>query len=300
MKIRDLIRSIVPQFALDKYRKKKKETKRKKLSKEKEKGEIITEENILNDLKRIGIKKGDTLLVHSSLSKIGYVEEGPKTVVSSLLKSIGEKGNLLMPSSPNASLQKDHIKKNKRFNVLVDKSALGAITEYFRKYPGVKRSLNATEPVCAYGPKKDYFVNGHLGEVTPYTENSPFYKVAESRGKILYIGVTLANAGTSLHCLEDAVDFEYPVYCNEFYSVEIVDEQGVKHAVKTRVHNPVWSAKRKCDELIPMFIEKGVCAKEKIGKANVLVFDAFKMLEVMKEEYEKNGVTMYHPKGLGV
>lgn len=39
MKIRDLIRSIVPQFALDKYRKKKKETKRKKLSKEKEKGD---------------------------------------------------------------------------------------------------------------------------------------------------------------------------------------------------------------------------------------------------------------------
>lgn len=297
MKIRDFIRSVVPKFILEKYRKKKKEAVKKELLKEKDRGDVVTESAILKDLKRIGVEKGDTLLVHSSLSKIGYVEEGPKTVVSALLKSIGENGNLLMPSSPNASLQKEYVEKNKMFNVLENRSVLGAITEYFRKYPGVKRSLNATEPVCALGPKQDYFVDGHLGEVTPYTSNSPFYKVAENKGKIFYIGVTLANAGTSLHCLEDAVDFEYPVYHENIYDVDIVDEQGVLHHVKTKVHNPVWSAKRKCDELIPMFMKQGVCVKDKIGKADVLVFDAFKMFEVMKEEYLSHGVTMYHPKG---
>ena len=106
MKIRDFIRSVVPKFILEKYRKKKKEAVKKELLKEKDRGDVVTESAILKDLKRIGVEKGDTLLVHSSLSKIGYVEEGPKTVVSALLKSIGENGNLLMPSSPNASLQK--------------------------------------------------------------------------------------------------------------------------------------------------------------------------------------------------
>lgn len=34
-----------------------------------------------------------------------------------------------------------------------------------------------------------------------------------------------------------------------------------------------------------------------IGKAKTLVFDASKMLEVMIDEYHRNGVTMYTPTG---
>jgi len=46
-----------------------------------------------------------------------------------------------------------------------------------------------------------------------------------------------------------------------------------------------------------MFIEKGALEQVKIGEANTLLVDAKRFLEVMTEEYVKNGVTMYTPRG---
>ncbi|MBI3238979.1 MAG: AAC(3) family N-acetyltransferase, partial [Flavobacteriia bacterium] len=117
-------------------------------------------------------------------------------------------------------------------------------------------------------------------------------------GKILYIGVTLANAGTSLHLLEDAVtQFKFPVYYPELFSVKVKLVTGELKTVQTKVHNPEWSAKRRCDELIPLFEQKGAFQKVMIGNAPTLLVDAQRMLEVMISEYEQRGVTMYTPNG---
>ena len=60
----------------------------------------------------------------------------------------------------------------------------------------------------------------------------------------MYIGVTLDNAGTSLHVLEDSVDnFKFPVYAEKTYHVEVVNN-GEKKTVSTKAHNPEQSKKR--------------------------------------------------------
>jgi len=296
--LKNFIRSIVPGKLLNAYRERKKDKQRKSIQQQAAKGEGLTLDKLIQELKNCGITEGDSVLVHSSFSKIGFVEGGPKMVVEALLNVIGTTGNLLMPSSPNAGYQLDYIRNLTQFDVQNDASKMGAITEYFRTLPGVKRSESPTEPVCCFGPKADWFTNGHLGELTPYTQNSPFGRLAEANGKILYIGVTLDNAGTSLHVLEDAVtDFKFPVYYPEVFPVSVKRMDGTVVPVSVKVHNPEQSAKRKCDELIPLFESKNVMTRATIGKAKALVFDAAKMLEVMIAEYHANGVTMYTPFG---
>lgn len=296
--MRDLIRKLTPQIILDQYRKKKKSQRDKELLSAKESGNVILKEDLVNDLIKAGVKSGDTLLVHSSLSKIGYVEEGPKTVVEALLDVVGTEGNLLMPNSPNAGLQLEYIRSIESFDVQNTPSALGAITEYFRKLPEAKRSAHPTEPVSCIGPDAEYFVSEHFGELTPYTEKSPFYKVSEKGGKILYLGVTLDNAGTNLHTLEDAVDdFKFPVYYDEVFEVNVVLPDGKTKTMKTKVHNPEQSKKRKCDQLIPLFESEGVMKEVKIGEARGLLVDAKGMLDLMLKEYKEHGVTMYTPEG---
>jgi len=296
--LKNFIRSLVPTKILNAYREKKKEKQRKELKQQAERGEAATFDQLLADIRNCGIKPGDSVLVHSSFSKIGFVEGGPKTFVDALLQAVGESGNLLMPSSPNAGYQLDYIRNLTLFDVQNDPSRMGAITEYFRTLPGVLRSESPTEPVCCFGPKADWFTNGHLGEETPYTENSPFARLAEAKGKILYVGVTLDNAGTSLHVLEDAVpDFKFPVYYPEVFPVSVKRTNGEVVPVSVKVHNPEQSAKRKCDGLLPLFEGKGVMKRSTIGKAKTLIFDASKMLETMIGEYQENGVTMYTPQG---
>lgn len=295
---RNAIRSLTPAFLLSWYRGKKKNAVRKSLEEQRLSGNALTKTDLLEQFRQAGIVAGDTVLVHSSLSKIGYVEGGPETIVEALLEAVGPEGHVLMPNSPNAGYQLDYIRTLDVFDVANTPSALGAITEVFRKHPGAKRSASATEPVSCIGPRAHAFVDGHLGELTPYTANSPFYKVAEAGGKILYIGVTLANAGTSLHLLEDAVaDFPFEVYFPEIFDAKIRLVTGEERTVQTKVHDPERSAKRKCDDLIPLFREAGVATDHRIGNAPTLVFDAKLMLETMIRLYHKRGVTMYTPEG---
>ena len=297
MRIKDFIRSITPNFLLEKNRERKKKLVNQQLKAKKEKGEVMSKDNLISDFKKSGISPGDTVLIHASMSKIGYLENGPQTFVEAIIELVGKDGNVLMPTSPNAKLQLDYIRESSVFDVVNSPSKLGIISEFFRRINGVKRSLNATEPVCALGKNANYLTKGHFGAITPYDSNSPFARITEFDGKILYIGVTLDNAGTNLHTLEDAIDVGLPIYHSELFEVEIKDENGKKHSVKTKVHNPEWSKKRKCDELLPLFKKRGVYTDSSIGNAKTLVFDAQKMLEVMKDEFLTNGVTMYHPKG---
>jgi aminoglycoside 3-N-acetyltransferase len=296
-KIRNIIRSIVPQGLLDIYRNRKKEQVRKDLAEKKQRGKIISKEQLISELRKAGIQPGDTLLVHSSMSKIGYLENGPKTLVDALLETLDTKGNLLMPTSPNASFQIEYARNNPVFDVLNTPSKLGSVTEYFRKLPNVKRSAHPTEPVAALGPDAQWLTEGHLGELTPYTSHSPFSRIYNKNGKILYLGVTLDNAGTNLHTLEDAVDFKYPVYADELFPFTIIDQDGKPHEIKTRVHNPEFSKRRRCDELLPMFEKEGVAKRVHIGEATAWLFDGKKMFETMISAYNTKGITMYTPNG---
>lgn len=297
MKLKDFIRKITPTRILEWNRKRKKAQRNAELIATSKSGKSRSKDDLIQDLHSIGIQSGDSVLVHSSLSRIGHLEEGPKTLVDALLEVVGAEGTILMPTSPNAVYQYDYIQQTPFFDVLNSPSKTGAITEYFRKIPGSIRSLHPTEPVSAVGKLAEYYTKDHFNQLTPYNEKSPFYRISEQKGKILYIGVSLDQAGTNLHTLEDAVDFKYPVYAPEIFEITVIDENGTHFQVKTKVHNPEFSKKRKCDELIPLFEAKKALFSAKIGEADTLVVDAAIFLKVMLDAYRENGVTMYTPKG---
>ena len=298
MSLRDWVRQITPSVVLNWNRQRKKKRTNRALNQQAVSGQSYNQEFIVEALKRIGLVKGDIVLVHSALSKIGHLEEGPKTFVNAIIEVIGESGHILMPTSPNHIYQLDFIQKKPIFDVNHTPSKTGAITEYFRKLPGVHRSLHPTEPVAVMGPTSKQFIQGHFKALTPYNEESPFAKVAEFGGKILYVGVTLDNAGTSLHTLEDAIsNFKFPVYYKTPFEVKVIDDSGHEHLVTTKVHDPYYSKMRKCDALIPHFLSAGVLSKAKIGLADTLVVDAKGFFETMVKLYHEKGVTMYTPNG---
>lgn len=295
-RIRNLLMRYSPQWLLERARDHKKALRRKRLSQQQQQGGW-TQAALVKQLQSAGVRQGDSLLVHSSLSKMGYVEGGAQTVLASLLECIGPEGNLLMPSFPASGRNKEYLDNAPVFDVRRTPSAMGKITEVFRSMPGTVRSLHPTDSVVAYGPRAEYFTAGHFGQLTPYTEDSPFRRLAATGGKILMLGTTLNGAGTSLHTLEDAVDFPYPVYLNKIYEVTVIDAQGTEHRVKTKVHNPAQSVKRNCDALKPLFLLQGAMTTCRIGDADCLLLDADKMFATMLQAFKEQGVTMYTPYG---
>lgn len=255
------------------------------------------QEFLEKELRELGIKAGDHVLVHSALSKIGYIYGGAQTLVNALLNVITDRGTLLMPSFPTSGRNKDYLETLYAFDLKKTPSQMGKATEIFRMLPGVKRSFHPTDPVCALGSEAEYFISSHFGEITPYTEQSPFRKLCNKNGKILMLGTTLNGAGTNLHTLEDAVDFKYSVYAEKIFEVKMIDANGNISIMETKVHNPVFSAKRNCDALKPIFEKENVLINGKIGEAESMLIDANGMFNVMLDYYKKYGVTMYTPYG---
>ena len=58
----------------------------------------VTKEVLIHKFYQLGIKQGDTLLVHASLSSLGYVVGGAETLYLALRDVIGEQGTIVVPS----------------------------------------------------------------------------------------------------------------------------------------------------------------------------------------------------------
>ena len=58
----------------------------------------ITKNEIVNALHSVGLTKGHTVMVHTSLSKMGYVCGGAQTVIEALIEVVGEDGTIMMPT----------------------------------------------------------------------------------------------------------------------------------------------------------------------------------------------------------
>ncbi|MBK6523442.1 MAG: AAC(3) family N-acetyltransferase [Sphingobacteriaceae bacterium] len=294
--MRAFFRSIAPEFVLRLYKKQKKRRRAQERQKLALQGKVITESDIIEALRQNGLNAGDVAMVHSSLSKLGNVQGGAGTVIRALIEVLGDEGTLMMPSFPSLGFTFDYLSKNPAFDVRHTHSQMGAITEAFRKIKGVKRSMHPTDPVCALGKETKFLLKDHYSQLTPYNQNSPFYKLITLKGKIVLLGTKLDTV-TNFHVIEDLIEnSKYPVYHKKQFLVKVRDEVGVERMVNTKSHDPAMSKKRRCNELEPAFLKDGVMIRFNIGDASCAIIDAEKMHNWLMEKY-KEGITMYTPFG---
>ena len=99
-------------------------------------GPTRTREALVADLRTLGVRPGQTLLVHASLSAIGWVDGGPATVVAALRDSVGETGTVVTPTitPENSTTSRAHLK------LIAGKSAQ-EVEEYRAQMPAFDRQL---------------------------------------------------------------------------------------------------------------------------------------------------------------
>src|SRR5689334_19612096 len=61
-------------------------------------GGLVTRASLAADLAALGVRRGDTLLVHASLRSLGWACGGPVAVVLALRDALGPDGTLVVPA----------------------------------------------------------------------------------------------------------------------------------------------------------------------------------------------------------
>jgi aminoglycoside 3-N-acetyltransferase len=154
----------------------------------------INRASLVADLRSIGLRSGDKVMVHSSFKSLGIRE--PETIIQALLVVLGENGTLLLPAL--SYLQQPPLVHDTR----TTPTCVGYLTEYFRTRPGVTRSLHPTHSVCAIGASVDELLGDHGADATPCGEHSPFHKLLHRSGRILMLGCGL-RPNTTMHAIEE-------------------------------------------------------------------------------------------------
>lgn len=160
-------------------------------------------DELAQHLENAGIRRGQNVIMHSSLKSIGKTEKGPETVVDAVLSVIGPEANLLVPtftySLPGW--------KGDPFDLEKSAARTGAIPEYIRKRGDAVRSFHPTHSVAVIGPDKDEIIANHL-DATPLGVGSPFSRMLDRDATILMLG-TRQDTNSSLHLCEVMANLPY-------------------------------------------------------------------------------------------
>jgi aminoglycoside 3-N-acetyltransferase len=182
-------------------------------------GAVVTRRSLASDLRALGVPEGATAIVHSSLSRLGWVAGGAQAVVEALREVVGAEGTLVMPAHSGhlsePSLWKHPPVPEAWWPVIRAETTpfdpqvtptreMGAIVECFRHVPGVVRSAHPRHSFVAQGPLAGAIVADHRLEAG-LGEHSPLARCYERDALVLLLGVGHGN-NTSLHLAEARAD----------------------------------------------------------------------------------------------
>lgn len=191
----------------------------------------MDKQELIRQLREIGLKEGMDLMMHSSLRRVGPVEGGADAIIDALLEILGPEGTLMMSTVSGALTRNQPV-----FHALHTPSSVGMLSNVFRQRPGVLRSLHPVHSIAAFGPKAEFYTSGHFEARTPWSSDSPYGKLMRNDAHILFFGVDF-ECNTCLHALE--IEARVPgLHTRETTTLVVYDAQDNRRTLEHHWHAP--------------------------------------------------------------
>jgi aminoglycoside 3-N-acetyltransferase len=174
----------------------------------------VTQADVEASLRAVGVTSGSTVIVHCSLSELGWVVGNAVAVVRALRSVVGDDGTIVMPAQTGLSdpshWQAPSVPESWWPTIRANWPAfdpmttplrgMGAVAECFARLPGVVHSGHPAVGFIAQGPRAAELMSSHdlddgLGD------RSPLASLEAAGADIVLIGVGHGN-NTALHLAE--------------------------------------------------------------------------------------------------
>jgi|SRR5690554_3042082 len=252
-------------------------------------------DDLIAEMCKMGMEKGSVIFIHSSMTEFYNYTGTAQELIDKIINIIGEEGTLMMPAYPKnkSKLMGSNQSDNKiDFDVNNTPSGAGYLSEVFRTYPGVKRSINLQHSVCAYGKLAEYFTTEHHLSITAWDEKSPYYKMSQTETLVFAFGLPYF-LGTMIHCTESLLKDKYQYFSmfftkNSSYSYKDKNgEIGIHNFLTHKVER-----KRDKKRIIKKYFDKNEFHTVKISNLRIEIVKAKYTLDLFLDLAER-GITMY-------
>lgn len=263
----------------------------------------ITPAELRSGIESLGIVAGDIVMLHSSLSSIGFVEGGPRTVLDALVDAVGPSGTLVVPTYwlPGGTILATCRLDDYVFDPRRHGTHLGRLPSTFLERDGIERSIHPTHSVSAIGRDARAIVEDHHRAPSIFGTGSPWDRCHALNAKVLGLGISMGPV-TFYHLLEDRLldRFPLPVRMTETYAMPCLDWSGQRVTVPVVPLDPRFMPQRidapGRDDLRDYFRQEfdrhGLLGWGRIGDATSWVIPAQPFLAHL-ESLVSDGITIY-------
>ncbi len=164
-------------------------------------------ENLREILGQFDLTRAEIVNCHLSLKDLQIPISQCADAIELLIESVGPQATLIVPSFSFAPFgggalnYSEFVAREMRFDVELTPCYISVFGEAFRRWPGVKRSLNPLYPVAAYGPLADEILSDtHLDEY-PFADRTCYGKLVNYRSYGLGIGLDI-NTNPFIHLID--------------------------------------------------------------------------------------------------
>lgn len=214
-------------------------------------------EDILNDIKHLGLNGSETIMIHSAFSSINNIDCKAEGVLKAF-KEFFKDGLVLLPSHTWASIKQDgdiFIKTDMN-------SCVGYLTNVAISDPDFKRSNHPTHSVLAFGKLAKEYIKDDDYAKTPVPVNGSFGKL-KNNGYILFIGCPLSK-NTFIHSIEEEFNVKdrFTEHIYKFYTKDndrLIEFNMPRHYSTLNPH-----ISDNYEKLLPILLKKNIAKKVKI------------------------------------
>ncbi len=219
-----------------------------------------------------GIATGDVILMHSAFRPTNGFRGKPQEIIAAVLDVIGPTGTLVMTSMPYTSSTSSYLDSGPTFDVRRTPSQMGIITEIFRRRPGVVRSLSATHPLLALGPRAAGLIDGH--DLCPYPcgPGSPFERLLEADARMLFFDLPFIGF-TFVHYIEHQLRDRLPfaLYERNPRRTRVIDYDNSLLERECYVFSREASERRSVEVITAAMRRDGTAIWKRVGNTQVVV-----------------------------
>lgn len=222
-------------------------------------------------LSRLGLSRGDTLMIHSSWLPLNGFSGNPAQFCGALRDYLGPEGLLVMPSLTYHNMSSaEFLATGKPMDVRRSPSAMGLLTEVFRRNREVIRSLSPTHPLLAWGADAAEFIAGHEATDRPFGPDSPFARLLDRNALLLCLDCGFSSI-TFTHFVEDRLQdtLPFPLYEAEPMTGTVIDHEGNRIECPVKVLSAVANRQRREPRLIEHLTQAGKLKQQRLGNSRM-------------------------------